>query len=171
MIYLASHSTAEPYYIEVDKTGVVGNITKGTQNYDVKESSVEYFLGQTISKMRTVPRDQVQYRKNWDTALYFMTKSASKKLDELMKDEHPIEDIKKGLSTDVNIIGVSKMAGKNDVYQVRWQEKAYDKNELKKEVTMNATMTVVLSKPKQEENILENPFGIYIDDISWSKER
>lgn len=171
MIYLASKPTAEPFYIEVDKTGAVGNIVKGEQKYDVKESSIQYFVGQTMSKLRTVPKDQVQYRKSWESAYHFITKSGAKKLDELMKDEHPIEDMKKGISTDFDLIGVSKVAGKNDIYQIRWQEKVYEKNELKKEYTMSSFVTVVLAKPKTEENLVENPFGIYIDDISWSRER
>lgn len=36
---------------------------------------------------------------------------------------------------------------------------------------MVAFVSVKLAQPKTEEQIRNNPFGIYIDDISWSKER
>ena len=171
LIYASAKPQAIPYYVEVDKTGAVGNITKASQDYTVKEESIQYFIGQTMRNLRSVPKDPVQYRKNGDEANHFITKKGSKKLEELMKDEHQADDIKAGRATDVEIIGISKVAGKNDIYQIRWKEKKYDKNELESEYTMTGFVTVLLAKPKKEENLVENPFGIYIDDISCSKER
>lgn len=171
LIYAASRPAAVPYFVEVDKTGAVGNIQRGKQDYRVSEKSIEYFVGQTVQKIRSVPKDAVQYRKSGDEAGYFITKNGAKKLEALMKEEHPLEDIKAGKATDVEIIGISKVAGKNNIYQVRWREKKFEENELKEDYTMSGFVTVVLAQPKEESNLAVNPFGIYIDDISWSKER
>ena len=102
---------------------------------------------------------------------FFLTKSGEKKLGELMKDEHPLQDIKDGKATDVEIIGITKQTGKNLTYQVRWKEKVFDKVDLESEYTMTAFVMVKLSRPTTEDAIQHNPFGIYLDDISWSKER
>ena len=102
----------------------------------MQESSIEYFLGQTIMKLRMVPKDVVQYRHNGDDVKFFLTKSGEKKLGELMKDEHPLQDIKEGKATDVEIIGITKQTGKNLTYQVRWKEKVFDKVDLEAEYTM-----------------------------------
>ena len=171
LIYASSRPAAVPYYVDVDKTGAAGNVTKASQDYVVQESSIEYFLGQTIMKLRMVPKDVVQYRRNGDDVKFFLTKSGEKKLEELMKDEHPLQDIKEGKATDVEIIGITKQTGKNLTYQVRWKEKVFDKVDLKAEYTMTAFVTVKLSRPTTEDAIQHNPFGIYLDDISWSKER
>jgi len=171
LIYASSRPAAVPYYVDVDKTGAAGNVTKASQDYVVQESSIEYFLGQTIMKLRMVPKDVVQYRHNGDDVKFFLTKSGEKKLGELMKDEHPLQDIKEGKATDVEIIGITKQTGKNLTYQVRWKEKVFDKVDLESEYTMTAFVTVKLSRPTTEDAIQHNPFGIYLDDISWSKER
>ena len=171
LIYAASRPDAVPYYIEVDKTGAVGNITKASQDYDVKDASIEYFIGKVIQDIRNVPKDAVQLRKNADEAGVFLTKTAGKQLNELMKHESPLEDIKKDKATDTEILGVSKVAGSNNIYQVRWEEKKYDKSELKDSYTMTGFVTIVLAEPKEADKLIVNPFGIYIDDISWSRER
>ena len=118
-----------------------------------------------------VPKDVVQYRKNGEEAKNYITKDGAKKLEALMANEHPLDDIKENRATDVEIISITKETGKGDTYQIRWKEKVYEGTELKGECTMAAFVAVKLAQPKTEEQIKHNPFGIYIDDISWSKER
>ena len=74
-----------PVRTPVVGTGAAGNVTKASQDYVVQESSIEYFLGQAIMKLRMVPKDVVQYRHNGDDVKYFLTKGGEKKLAELMK--------------------------------------------------------------------------------------
>ena len=171
LIYAASRPTAVPYYVSVDETGAVGAITQAKQEYTVQEKSVEYFLGQTLLRLRTVPKDVVQYRKNGEEAKYFITKNGAKKLESLMSGEHPLEAIKLGQATDAELISITKETGKGDTYQIRWKEKTYIGTELVSEETLAAFVEVKLSQPTTKEQIMHNPFGIYIDDISWSKER
>lgn len=171
LIYASSRPAAVPYYVDVDSTGAARNVVKASQNYEVQEKSIEYFLGQTILKTRMIPKDVVQYRRNGEDAKHFYTKNGEKKLSELMTSENPLEDIKNHRATDVELIGITKETGKGNTYQVRWKEKVYNEKELESECTMVAFVSVKLAQPKTEEQIRNNPFGIYIDDISWSKER
>ena len=171
LIYASSQPAAVPYYVDVDATGAAIGVAKANQNYEVQEKSIEYFLGQTIIKTRMVPKDVVQYRRNGEEAKYFYTKNGEKKLSDLMKSESPLDDIKHQRATDVELIGITKETGKGDNYQIRWKEKVYNGQELESENTMTAFVSVKLSQPKTEKQIQHNPFGIYIDDISWSKER
>lgn len=171
LIYASSLPAAVPYYVTVDKTGAATNVSKADGSYEVKESSIEYFLGQTIMKLRMVPKDVVQYRRNGDEARYFITKDCQKKLESLMKGGSSVEDIKNGRVTDVELIGITKETGKGDSYLVRWKEKVFEGTSIVASYNMTAFCSVKLSQPTTEEAISHNPFGIYIDDISWSKER
>ncbi|MGL5621192.1 type IV secretion system protein, partial [Cetobacterium sp.] len=75
-------------------------------------------------------------------------------------------------SRDVFINSFTKISGTKNSYQVRWEEKIYDKNgKVVSKENLIGIFTLDKKQPKTLEEIDNNPLGIMVTDFSISKEK
>lgn len=171
MMYLITKSTVEAYFVPVDAVGAVGQ-PQQVQAYNPQQKEIEHFLGEFIQKTRTIPKDAVLYRKNWDTAYKFLTQEASTKMNKLVEAEKQVEKMQKRETTQAQVIAIGKVSEKDNLYQVRWKEDTFEVDgKLKDSCTMVAFFTITFAKPKNAEDLWSNPLGLFIQDFSWSREQ
>lgn len=171
--YLSTRSSLIPYVIEVDSTGNAKAINTA---YEVKyvpdDVAQSYFLKEVLRDMRSVPRDKVLVGRNFKKNLFFLNGFSEKKYRDLIQKEKLSEMVEMFLSRDVFINSFTKISGTKNSYQVRWEEKIYDKNgEVVSKENLIGIFTLDKKQPKTLEEIDNNPLGIMVTDFSISKEK
>lgn len=170
-VYLSTKSTLIPYVVEVDQTGEAKAIRRAEQLYVPKEVEYRYFIREIVHKMRSIPRDNVLYSRNFQQLSYFLTESMLQKHQEILINEDTNELAKQLISRDLNITSFNKVPRTKNTYQVKWNEKMYSAEGLEiSNSNFTGLFTVTNEQPKDVAEININPLGIIVEDFSLSKE-
>ena len=113
----------------------------------------------------------VHMKNNLSELSYFVDGHAEEKLQSEKLDKK-VEDIgKKAIS--VEIISINKQSGSDNVYIARWRTKTFDnvtRKQIEKTYTGNFSITVNPSALTNEQDIVNNPLGLFVTDFSVSEE-
>ena len=170
--YLAQRSTLIPYVIEVDETGNAKGINPAYQiAYNPTELSKDYFIRQLIYNSRTITLDNVTNGVFYKNNMYFLNQTAKEKYHQFIKVDNLTEKIKEGITRQVTISSINKIAGTDNSYQARWIEESFDSsgNAIGK-VKMLGTFILKISQPTSLEKAHFNPLGIMIDDYTMTRD-
>ena len=158
IVYAAFSVKYIPYIVSVSDSGEFKGV--GVLNeikYEPKEGEIKYFLKKFITNYASLPIDPV---------IQATEKLQSEKLDK------KVEDIgKKAIS--VEIISINKQSGSDNVYIARWRTKTFDnvtRKQIEKTYTGNFSITVNPSALTNEQDIVNNPLGLFVTDFSVSEE-
>lgn len=170
--YLASRSTLIPYIIEVDETGNAKGINPAYEvAYNPDELSKEYFIRQLIIKARTITLDNVTNGTFYRNNMYFLNQTAKEKYHVFIKQDNLTEKINEGITRQVTINSINKIAGTNNSYQARWTEDEFNSDgSLSNSKKMLGTFILKINQPTSLEKAHFNPLGIMIEDFSMTKE-
>ena len=166
IVYAAFSVKYIPYIVSVSDSGEFKGV--GVLNeikYEPKEGEIKYFLKKFITNYASLPIDPVILQNNLTELSYFVDGHANEKLQSEKLDKK-IEDIgKKAIS--VEIISI------NNVYIARWRTKRFDnvtRKQIEKTYTGNFSITVNPSALTNEQDIVNNPLGLFVTDFSVSEE-
>lgn len=170
--YYANRSVVLPYIVQVDsKTGAVITVDKLAEQTKPNAAGVEYFVWRILKNTRTIPKDIIVYRNNWQEVYTFLDTQTSQKFNDMAIRENHKEKIENGKTSTLMLKNITPLAGKEDTYNVRWQEIHYGRDGKKEgEYELEAYFTVNFVTP-QAESIHINPYGLRITDFSISQER
>lgn len=170
--YLAQRSTLIPYVIEVDETGNAKGINPAYQvAYNPEEMSKEYFIRQLITKARTITLDNVTNGTFYRNNMYFLNPTAKEKYHVFIKQDNLTEKINSGITRQVTINSLNKIAGTNNSYQARWTEEEFNPDGSKSGTKkMLGTFILKINQPSSLEKAHFNPLGIMIEDFSMTRE-
>jgi len=173
LIIISSRQEVVPILVGLDKkTGqrkALGTVEGDA--YAPNELGTKYFLTQFIRFVRAVPTDAVVIKQNWLRAYSFLRKDAAGLLNQLTNDEEasPLKQIGKKV-VSIQPLSVVKIP-QTDSYQVRWQETVYSASGMQLEqYTMLGTFVIEFELPKNEQQINENPLGLFIKNFQWNRE-
>lgn len=170
-VYLSTKSTLIPYVIEVDQVGEAKAIKRAEQLYIPKEIEYRYFIREIINKMRSIPRDNVLYSRNFQQLSYFLTEAMLEKHQQILINEDTNSLAKQLISRDLNIISFNKVPRTKNTYQVKWNEKMYSAEGIEiSNSNFTGMFTVTSEQPKDIAEININPLGIIVEDFSLAKE-
>lgn len=139
--------------------------------YKPQQKEIQYFLGQFVRNIRTIPLDPIVYKSNWKISQSFLTNEAATKLQELTSKDKQIEKL--GRSTvQVTIKSIQVQPGTQNTYQVRWQEEEFSIGGAPsgKKTNYVALFSVRVIPPTKEEELTINPLGLKISDLTFAKE-
>ncbi|MGL3600248.1 VirB8/TrbF family protein [Veillonella sp. ZSJB6] len=172
IVYAAFSVKYIPYIVSVSDSGEFKGV--GVLNeikYEPKEGEIKYFLKKFITNYASLPIDPVILQNNLTELSYFVDGHANEKLQSEKLDKK-IEDIgKKAIS--VEIISINKQSGSDNVYIARWRTKTFDnvtRKQIEKTYTGNFSITVNPSALTNEQDIVNNPLGLFVTDFSVSEE-
>lgn len=173
IVAIATTYNYKTYVVRVDNA--TGQVETGGQlqstNYVPQQVEIKHFLGQFIMDTRTVPLDPVLFKNNTDRALHFMTREASAKMDAMMQSDNP--RMKLGKMTIQPIIkSIQLQPGSDRTYQVRWAEEEYSLsgNRSNKRINYVGLFTIGFDPSSKEEELIINPLGFKIEDLTISIE-
>jgi len=177
MIYIGSQSKFVPYVVEVDKLGQAAAVSPA-QRADIADPRVVHAaVASFINDSRLVTPDIALQRKAV-FRLYSMLSSndpATAKANEWLNGTEDSSPFKRAIKETVSIDILSVIPQTPDTWQVDWMETMRDRqgSVQNKPFRMRALITVytVPATPQTtEEQVRNNPLGIYVRDFSWSKQ-
>lgn len=167
VVYIGSQNKIKPYVVEVDKLGeaiAVGPIKQLSYN----ENVIKFGLADFITNFRTIYLNDPEIQKKHVTETFkYLADSlpAYQQIRDYYQQHNPLASQNFRQVTIESVLAVGK-----DLYQVDWIEKNYDKKgNLVLSENYRATINIVIETPKTEEQIIKNPVGLYIKDISFQK--
>jgi type IV secretion system protein VirB5 len=154
------------FVAEVTTSGKVVNVMPLKAGYNPTVAQQEYFISQFIENIRSLPLDPVVAKQNWLKAYSFLSQRANNQLSELLRQQNPLELLGKKTITikinDINPISES-------TFQVDWLETIFDSSGLEeKKENYSGVFSVVTKQPTTQQQILQNPLGIFIVDFHIS---
>ncbi|MCA9508065.1 MAG: hypothetical protein KC505_06580 [Myxococcales bacterium] len=167
-IYQSSQTKMIPYVIELKQNGDASALgTASVLTPKVHERATSFFLRRFVMLAREIPADAVLIKGNMLKIFQMVTTQGKSLLSEKFREANLLDEfkIKNRALRIASVLAVSK-----GVYQVDWFEAEYNKQGQKiTEYPMRGTFKVALLEPNSENQIRENPLGIFIDFFSWTK--
>ena len=167
IVWQSAKSRVTPFVVEVDKLGQVQAVAPAIQNYQPTDAQIAWFLAHFITDVRSLPADPVLVRENWLEAYEFVTNHGAVFLNGYAGTNDPFKAIG-DRAVSVNVTSVVRAS--DDSFQVKWTEQTYRQDSLVSTENWTAILTIAIKPPSTEEVLRENPLGLYVDDISWSRE-
>lgn len=176
VIYIGSQSKFIPYVVQVDKLGEALAVSRADLAQDLDERIVHAALASFIQDLRVVTPDVALQRKAIFRAYALLSSgdSAIHKANQWYSAVEENSPFKRAETTTVNAEIISVIPQSPETWQVDWMEKVHDRQGQPMEAPfrMRALIRIYQKSATQattEEQIRNNPLGIYIQDFSWSK--
>jgi type IV secretion system protein TrbF len=177
MIHVASQSRFVPYVVEVDKLGQAVAVAPARRAAAADQRVVHASVASFISDARLVTPDVALQRKAVFRLYSMLSASdpATAKTNEWLNGVEDSNPFKRAARETVSTEVLSVLPQTPDTWQVDWMETARDRQGVMKgqPFRMRALITVytVPATPETtEEQVRNNPLGIYVRDFSWSKQ-
>jgi type IV secretion system protein VirB5 len=167
LVWRSGQSLVTPYVIEVDRAGAVRAVGEAATPYRPTDAQIAYHLAHFISNVRSLALDPVIVRQSWLEAYQYTTDQGAARLNEFARANDPFARVGQ-VSIAVEITSVVRAS--DNSFQVRWIERSYSRGALSSTERWTAIVSIVIQPPRTEERVRQNPLGIYIDALSWSKE-
>lgn len=166
-VWRSSQSIITPYVVELEQNGSVRAVAPSVAKYKPTDAQIGYQLAEFIKKVRSVSIDPIVLRQNWTTAYHFATDQAALTLNEYARDNDPFQDVGHR-SVSVQIASVVRSS--DDSFDLRWRETAFRDGVKLSTNTYTANLSIILKTPTDEQTLHQNPLGIYVHGINWSKD-
>jgi len=169
LIFQSAKATVTPYVVQVNSDGIVQAAGPARQtNFRPAKPVLEYFLVQFVTRVRSIPLDQVVAKNQWLSAYEFLRQGAANTLNEIAVREQPFSKI--GQET-VAVRMKSVVSLSKDTYQVRWEETSFSKEGVQVGTRgMTGIFNIEVVPPTDEKRLLANPLGLFIKQFSWSRD-
>ena len=165
----ASREKVVPYVVAVDKLGAAMAVKRADVATPTPTAVIQAELANIISNWRTVTADLDLQARMVDRLSSFVRGSAKGVLTEWFEKNNPVVRAKSGRLVSVSIKSVPLPVSQN-AWRIEWQETVRNHVGVTVEVTQyEATMTVLIQPPKTDAEILRNPGGVYITELSFGK--
>ena len=159
-------TAAVPYLVEV-ADGDVQSVRKATPLGDPADQDIANQLARFIEHVRSLSIDPVVVRKNWLSVYDYTTDRGAAFLNEYAREHEPLKNIgKRSVMVDI----VSVVRASDHSFQIQWDEHAYVNGASAGTERWTAILTIVQQRSRQAEKLRVNPWGIYVDGISWSRQ-
>lgn len=177
MIHLGSQSKFIPYVVEVDTHGQVRAVQPADVAAPADPRVIHAAVATFINDARLVTPD-VSVQRNAVYQVYAMLSPndpATAKMNEWLNGHADASPFKRAAKETVSIEIASVIPQSAETWQVDWVETVRDRQGAMKgpPYRMRALITIYLVAPTPattEEQIRKNPLGIFVRDMSWSKQ-
>jgi type IV secretion system protein VirB5 len=167
LIVLSAQSQVVPFVVEVDRRGGVVRVAPAVQHYHPNAAQISYFLARFIREVRSLSSDPVVVRRNWLNAYAAVTSRGAAQLSIYARRHNPFAHI--GVNTvSVEVKDVVRISRAS--FQVRWVEDHYAHDSLIARTHWTAVLSIVLRPPRTLDVLRQNPLGLYVDDLHWSRD-
>lgn len=167
LLWQSMQSRVVPYVVEVDRLGEARAVAPAEAEYRPTDPQIAWHLGRFITNVRSVSLDPVLMRQNWLSAYDFVTNRGAQFLGEYARSADPFGQV--GTRT-VSVQVTSVVRASDRSFQVKWTETAHERGSLVGTTRWTAILTIVVRPPSSAETLRENPLGLYVDAIDWSRE-
>lgn len=166
---MAPLKTVVPYYIKVANDGSVSVDSSGigSSSYKPGEAEKKYFLAGWVTRLMTI--DPYITKKNINDNYLQTSGKANDELTAYLRDQKPIEAMTAdpNLTQTVKINGINFLQDDAALVKLSTERRTKDNVETK---SWLVTLHYVLIPPKDPDDILKNPLGLFITHFDVSAE-
>ena len=177
VIAIGSQSKFIPYVVQVNQLGEAIAVARADVATAADQRVVHASVALFINDLRMVTPDVALQRKAIFRAYAMLSNNdpATVKANQWFNGSEASSPFKRAETQTVNVEIISVIPQSPETWQVDWLEKVYDRQGHLTEspFKMRALLRVYTRPTTQsitEEQIRNNPLGIYIQDFSWSKQ-
>lgn len=167
LIWQSARGTVVPWVVQVDNLGQAQAVAPARDDYRPSDPQIAWHLGRFIEQVRSISADPIVVRENWLRAYEFTTDRGAAALNDFARTNDPFARVgRQQVAVEVS----SVIRASPDSFRIAWTERHYESGQLSTTERWTAIMTVVLQTPRTAERLRNNPLGIYVNAINWSRE-
>ena len=167
LVWQSARGSVAPWVVQIDKIGEAQAVGPAIADYKPIDSQIAWHLARFIEQVRAIPVDAVIVRQNWLRAYEFTTDRGAAGLNDYARANDPFAKVgKRQVAVEVS----SVIRASPDSFRVAWFERSYENGQLAGTERWTAILTIALQQPRDADRLKQNPLGIYVNAISWSKE-
>ena len=168
LVALSLEQKVVPYVVEVDRLGLIGSISKADASRVTDPKLIRYLLTSFIRNARQISPDGLAMKQLLDDAYAYTRGAALQTLNEYYSERKPFE-LAKSQSVQVEVSSLLPVSAQS--WKIRWIEttRALDGKHLSR-TNWEAYLTTENAEPSREEEIRKNPLGLYIVQLSWTRQ-
>lgn len=161
----AARTTIKPYVVEVSAWGQTEKITAIGGRYEPTQAQVGHALAEWIRQVRGKSTDPVVIRRDWLAAYDLLSPRAAGFLNAWAQAHDPFARAGEEAIT-VEVLNVVPRSRRT--YDLQWRETRYLNGQANGSSRWRALITTRLQPPKSEAELMKNPLGLRIEDVSWT---
>jgi len=167
LVWQSARGTVQPWVVEVDSLGEAQAVAPATADYQPTDPQIAYHLARFIERVRSIATDPIIVRQNWLRAYEYTTDRGAMALNDFARANDPFARVGEvQVSVDVS----SVIRASPDSFRVAWTERRYRDGSLAATERWTAILTITVQPPRTAERLRQNPLGIYVHAINWSRE-
>ena len=177
IIHIGSQSKFIPYVVQIDNLGEAIAVSRADMAAPADPRVIHASVAAFINDLRMVTPDIALQRRAIFRAYAMLSSDdpATAKTNVWLNGTDTSSPFKRAANETVNIEIVSVIPQSPETWQVIWRELVYDRQGHPKEppFIMRALLTIYSidsTANTTEEQIRNNPLGIYVRDYSWAKQ-
>ena len=168
LVHSASQSKVQPFVVEVDKLGQAVAVRPADKAYTPDQRVIRAQIANFIANSRNVTPDPIVQKRWLDSVYAVSSSSATIFLNDFYKKSDPFAVARNSMvSADIQPpLPLSK-----DTWQVQWVETKRGLNGQTEGISRwQAIVNISLTTPTTAAQLLANPTGIIIEQISWTQQ-
>lgn len=158
-------AVVRPFVVEVSDWGQTQRITALDGRYEPTEAQTSYALAQWIRDVRSKSIDPIVIRQNWLRAYDLLTPRASAFLNDWAQAHDPFAEAGRE-AVNVEVLNVVRRSERT--FDLQWRETRFVNGQQAGTDRWRALITVTHQPPRTEAELMRNPLGIKIEDVSWT---
>lgn len=158
-------AVVKPFVVEVASWGQTQKITALDGRYNPTDAQVGYALAEWIRDVRSKSIDPIVLRQNWLRAYDVLTPKAAAFLNAWAQTHDPFAQVGQE-AVSVEVLNVVRRTART--YDLQWRETRFVNGQQASQARWRALITTRLQPPHNEAELMKNPLGIQIEDVSWT---
>jgi type IV secretion system protein TrbF len=161
----AERSVVKPFVVEVSDWGETQRVTAIGGRYEPSEAQIGHALSTWVRDVRSKSTDPIVIRQNWLRAYDLLTPKAAGFLNGWAQQHDPFADVGREAVT-VEILNVIRRTERT--FDLQWRETRFVNGQSAGTERWRALITTGAQPPRTEAELMKNPLGIKIEDVSWT---
>jgi type IV secretion system protein VirB5 len=167
-VYQSKQNKVVPYVIEIDKLGQSAAVKRADSTSPIPQRVIQSEIASVITNWRTVTADVDLQRRMVERLGYFISGSAHGFISEWFERNNPYKTAKNNKLIQIDIKGLP-LPVSNDSWRIEWTETVRNHSGVFQSAsTFEATMMVAIVPPTTDDQIMNNPGGIWVTELSYS---
>jgi type IV secretion system protein VirB5 len=166
-ITTASDSVVIPYAIATEHLGTLHAADYARQAYRPLDALIAYFIARFFEDIRSLSVDPVVVYSRWHRAYHYLTERGARTLNDYATKTDPFSKI--GIrTTAVEVVSIVRASANS--FEARWKEITREKQAKLETEQFTGAVTIVFKTSDIPEMRLDNPLGLYIHGLNWSRD-
>lgn len=161
----ADRAVVKPFVVEVSDWGETQRITAIGGRYEPTEAQIGHALAGWVRDVRSKSIDPIVIRQNWLRAYDLMTPRAASFLNSWAAAHDPFSEVGRE-AINIEVLNVVRRTDRT--FDLQWRETRFVNGQQAGVERWRALITTTTQLPRNEAELMKNPLGLKIEDVSWT---